>query len=392
MSSPALLDRVRRRLIDSSIPTGEPSAARVAQALREEGVVLGQDAVLDLVSSLRDELTGAGPLEPLIREPAVTDVLVNAPGDVWVDRGQGLQLSAIRFPDADSVRRLAQRLAAAAGRRLDESAPFVDAQLPDGTRLHAVIPPIARSCAVVSLRIPRRRSFTLDQLIEVGSLSVQGASWLRAIIDARLAFLISGGTGTGKTTILSTLLGCVAAGERIVIVEDSAELRPDHPHHVCLQSRPANVEGAGAVTLTDLVRQALRMRPDRIVVGEVRGAEVVDLLAALNTGHEGGCGTVHANSAVHVPARLEALGLAAGLPRPAVHSLAGAGIDALIHLVRDRNGSRRVASIHCVRVDHRGLLQTLPAIDFDADGTQRTGEGFPVLLDLVSAAGIDPPA
>ena len=392
MSSPALLDRVRRRLIDSDPSAGEPSAARVARALREEGMVLGQEAVLDLVGSLRDELTGAGPLEPLLREPSVTDVLVNAPGEVWVDRGQGLQLSAISFPDGESVRRLAQRLAAAAGRRLDESAPFVDVRLPDGTRLHAVIPPIAQGCAVVSLRIPRRRSFTLDQLVEVGSLTAHGASWLRAIVDARLAFLISGGTGTGKTTVLSTLLGCVDAGERIVIVEDSAELRPDHPHHVCLQSRPANVEGAGAVTLTDLVRQALRMRPDRVVVGEVRGAEVVDLLAALNTGHEGGCGTVHANSAAHVPARLEALGLAAGLPRPAVHSLAGAGIDAVIHLIRDRAGSRRIAGIHTVHVDDRGLLQSRPAVTFDPDGTERVESGGQVLRDRISAAGIDPPA
>ena len=316
MSTPALVDRVRRRLIDAG--TSEPSAARVARALREEGVVLGEDAVLDLVGSLRDELAGAGPLEPLLREPSVTDVLVNAPGEVWIDCGEGLQLSGVTFPDDASVRRLAQRLAAAAGRRLDESAPFVDAQLPDGTRLHAVIPPIARECAVVSLRIPRRRSFTLDQLVEVGSLTTVGAAWLRAIVDARLAFLISGGTGTGKTTILSTLLGCVDARERLIIVEDSAELRPDHPHRVCLQSRPANVEGAGAVTLTDLVRQALRMRPDRVIVGEVRGAEVVDLLAALNTGHEGGCGTVHANSLVRQYMQRGPKADLRGLVKPAV--------------------------------------------------------------------------
>ena len=332
MSTPALVDRVRRRLIDAG--TSEPSAARVARALREEGVVLGEDAVLDLVGSLRDELAGAGPLEPLLREPSVTDVLVNSPGEVWVDFGEGLQLSGVSFPDGASVRRLAQRLAAAAGRRLDESAPFV---------------------------------------------------------DARLAFLISGGTGTGKTTILSTLLGCVDARERLVIVEDSAELRPDHPHRVCLQSRPANVEGAGAVTLTDLVRQALRMRPDRVIVGEVRGAEVVDLLAALNTGHEGGCGTVHANSASHVPARLEALGLAAGLPRSAVHSLTGAGIDAVIHLTRDRTGSRRVAGVHVMCIDDAGIVEAVPAIRFDLEGTARTGPGWDTLVARIHAAGIDPP-
>ena len=391
MSTPALVERVRRRLIDSVAESGDPSPAVVARALRAEGVVLGDEAVLNLVGTLRDELAGAGPLEPLLREEGVTDVLVNGPEDVWIDRGAGLQPSGIRFSNADSVRRLAQRLASAAGRRLDESSPYVDAQLPDGTRLHAVIPPIARECAMVSLRIPRRRSFTLEQLIDVGSVTDLGARWLRVIIAARLAFLISGGTGTGKTTFLGTLLGLVAHEERVLIVEDSAELRPDHPHTVCLQARPANVEGAGAVVLSDLVRQALRMRPDRVVVGEVRGAEVVDLLAALNTGHEGGCGTVHANSAGHVPARLEALGLAAGLPRPAVHSLAGAGLDVLIHLHRDSRGRRRLTGLHVLHSDAAGFVQAEPAIGFDVDGRPTEHPGLTDLVARVRSAGIEPP-
>lgn len=391
MSSAALIDRVRRRLIDSVADSGDPSPAMVARALRAEGVVLGDEAVLNLVGTLRDELAGAGPLEPLLREEEVTDVLVNSPHQVWVDRGAGLQPSGVRFANEDSVRRLAQRLASAAGRRLDESSPFVDAQLPDGTRLHAVIPPIARGCAVVSLRIPRRRSFTLEQLVAVGSLTASGAAWLRAIIAARLAFLISGGTGTGKTTVLATLLGLVDTDERVLIVEDSAELRPDHPHTVCLQARPANVEGAGAVVLADLVRQALRMRPDRVVVGEVRGAEVIDLLAALNTGHEGGCGTVHANSAAHVPARLEALGLAAGLPRAAVHSLAGAGLDALIHLHRDARGRRRLTGIHVLRTDASGVVHTVPAVGFDAQGHETHFPGLDALSQRIRSVGIEPP-
>ena len=391
MTTAALVERVRRRLIDSVSESQEPSPAVVARALRAEGVVLGDEAVLDLVGTLRDELAGAGPLEPLLREDDVTDVLVNGPDDVWVDRGAGLQPSSIRFPNGDSVRRLAQRLASAAGRRLDESAPFVDAQLPDGTRLHAVIPPIARDCAVVSLRIPRRRSFTVDQLVDAGSVTAVGARWLRAIVAARLAFLISGGTGTGKTTVLGTLLGLVAPDERVLIVEDSAELRPDHPHTVRLQARPANVEGAGAVVLADLVRQALRMRPDRVVVGEVRGAEVIDLLAALNTGHEGGCGTLHANSAGHVPARLEALGLAAGLPRPAVHSLAAAGLDVIIHLHRDASGRRRLTGIHVLTTDSAGFVQTVPAIGFDADGQSSNHPGVESLAARLRSAGIEPP-
>ena len=392
MSTPVLLARVRRRLIDAVGDAGAPSPALVARALREEGVVLGEDAVLPLVGTLRDELSGAGPLEPLLREPDVTDVLVNAPDEVWVDLGEGLRRSDVRFPDADAVRRLAQRLAAAAGRRLDESMPFVDAQMPDGTRLHAVIPPIARTCAVVSLRVPRRRAFTLDDLVAGGTLTVTGALWLRAIMQARLAFVISGGTGTGKTTILSTLLGCVRPQERIVVVEDSAELRPDHPHAVFLQARPVNVEGAGEVTLAHLVRQALRMRPDRVVVGEVRGAEVVDLLTALNTGHEGGCGTVHANSAGDVPARLEALGLVARLPRAAIHSLVAAGLDAIIHLRRSSTGRRHVDTVHVLRSDSQGMVHAVPALAFDREGPPAAREGADDLRRRLQSRGVDVPA
>jgi pilus assembly protein CpaF len=392
MTTPMLLERVRQRLIDVTGESGNPSPATVARALRDEGVVLGDDAMLSLVGALRDELSGAGPLEPLLRDPHVTDVLVNAPDQVWIDRGEGLQRSEVRFLDAEAIRRLAQRLASAAGRRLDESAPFVDAQLPDGTRLHAVIPPIARGSSVVSLRVPRRRAFTLEQLVEVGSVTPVGARWLRALIAARVAFLISGGTGTGKTTILATLLGCVESHERILIVEDSAELRPEHPHVVSLESRPANVEGAGRITLSDLVRQALRMRPDRVVVGEVRGAEMVDLLAALNTGHEGGCGTLHANSAADVPARLEALGLAAGLPRAAVHSLAAAGLDAIVHLRRDERGHRRVAGIHVMELDESGLVRAVPAVTFAAGDSCADQPGAAKLRRRLIDAGIAAPS
>ena len=260
MSAP-LIDRVRQRLVDTV--GADPSPARVALALREEGVVLGEDGLLDLVAALRADLAGAGPLEAHLADPAVTDVLVNGPHEVWVDRGDGLQRSPVRFRDEQAVRLLAQRLAAAAGRRLDEAAPYVDARLGDGTRVHAVIPPIAAGGTVISLRVPRRRAFTLDDLIRTGTVPGHLAACLRALIEARLAFLISGGTGTGKTTILSTLLGLVDPSHRLLLVEDSAELRPDHPHVVRLESRPANLEGAGSVSLRDLVRQALRMRPTR---------------------------------------------------------------------------------------------------------------------------------
>ncbi|MGA1088687.1 MAG: TadA family conjugal transfer-associated ATPase, partial [Candidatus Nanopelagicales bacterium] len=300
MTAP-LVDRVRRRLVADGLTT-VPDSSRVAVAVRDEGVLLGDEALLDLVSTLGDELAGLGPLRPLVLDPTVTDVLVNGPADVWVDRGDGLERSTVRFPDSESVTRLAQRLASLSGRRLDEASPYVDARLRDGTRLHAVIPPISRDGALISLRIPHHRGFDLDDFVAMGSLDADGAAWLRAIVDARLAFLVSGGTGSGKTTLLSALLGLVDPRHRILIAEDSAELRPRHPHVVRLEARPANLEGAGQVTLRDLVRQALRMRPDRVVIGEVRGAEVVDLLSAMNTGHEGGCGTVHANSPADVPA------------------------------------------------------------------------------------------
>ena len=221
----------------------------------------------------------------------------------------------MRFADDDAVRRLAQRLASQAGRRLDDSTPHVDVRLADGTRLHAVLAPLSRPGTLISLRVPRARVFTLDELVGAGSMSTAGAELLRGLVASRAAFLVSGGTGSGKTTLLSSLLSLVDPAERVVLVEDAAELRPDHPHVVALEARTANVEGVGAIELRTLVRQALRMRPDRLVVGEVRGGEVVDLLAALNTGHDGGCGTLHANSAADVPARMEALALAAGLDR-----------------------------------------------------------------------------
>ncbi len=335
--------RVRARLI---VAGQAPTAQAVAAAVRDEGLLVGDDTLLGIAGALGREFAGAGVLEAWLRTPGVTDVLVNGPHDVWVDDGGGLRRVDLSLNSEEQVRLLAQRLAAAAGRRLDEAMPCVDAVLQDGTRLHAVIPPIATRGTVISLRVPRRAAFTLDDLIATGTIDGWAASWLEAVIRARLSFLISGCTGSGKTTILSTLLGCIPAEERIVIVEDSAELRPVHDHVVALQSRPPNIEGAGLVTMRDLVRQALRMRPDRIVVGEVRGAEVVDLLAALNTGHEGGCGTVHANSAEDVPARLQALGLMAGLDRAALQALVGAGLEVIIHLDKNSQGRRQLAGVH----------------------------------------------
>jgi pilus assembly protein CpaF len=316
--------------------------------------------VLDV---LRRDVEGSGPLEPLLRLEGVTDVLVNGPDAVYVDRGAGLELTPVTFHDDAGVRRLAQRLAGAAGRRLDDASPYVDLRLADGTRLHAVLAPLARPGTSISLRVPRRRAFTLRELAEAGEWDRTSRRLLQRIVARRLAFLISGGTGSGKTTLLNAMLGEVGRSERLVLVEDTRELQPGHPHVVGLEARQANVEGAGAVDLRTLVRQALRMRPDRLVVGEVRGAEVVDLLAALNTGHEGGCGTIHANSAVDVPARVEGLALAAGLPSSAAHVQMNAGLDLVIHCVRHRDGRRALGEIAVLEWSE-GRAQAVPAARF----------------------------
>jgi pilus assembly protein CpaF len=374
-----LVERVRARL---ATEPAAPSRSAVAALVREEaGSLAGDTAVLSAVRAAVDELSGAGPLEELLREPGTSDVLVNGPEEVWVDRGAGLERAAVRFPDDEAVRRLAVRLAAAAGRRLDDAAPWVDAGLPDGTRLHAVLPPVSARGTCLSLRVLRRCSLALDDLTERGTLPGESAPLLRAVVGARLAFLVTGGTGSGKTTLLSALLGAVDPAERIVLCEDAPELTPDHPHVVGLLTRPPNVEGVGSVGLRDLVRQALRMRPDRLVVGEVRGAEVTDLLAALNTGHDGGCGTLHANRSAEVPARLEALGVAAGLDRAAVHSQAAAALSVVVHL-RRAAGTRRVADIGVVRRSG-DLVVVEPA--WRADGAACPGRGR--LEDLVSGGG-----
>ncbi|WP_441251647.1 TadA family conjugal transfer-associated ATPase [Kitasatospora sp. McL0602] len=385
-----MIDAVRLRLAEVG---AAPTSGSVAAALRAARPPLGGDDVLDAVRLLRSELVGAGPLDELLATPGVTDVLVNGPDEVWIDRGAGLERAAgVRFPDAEAVRHLAHRLATAAGRRLDDARPWVDARLPDGTRLHAVLPPIAAGCTHISLRVCRARPFTLDELVTTGSLAPVGAELLTGVLRARLSLLISGGTGTGKTTLLAALLGLVGPDERIILAEDSAELHPDHPHVVRLQSRPPNQEGLGELTLRDLVRQALRMRPDRLVVGEVRGAEVCDLLSALNTGHEGGCGTVHANTASDVPARLEALGALAGLDRLSLHSQLRSALDVVVQLVREPGtGLRRVAELHVLSGDDQGLAVTVPAVTFAAHGGCEPGPGWGRLRERCALRGVELP-
>ena len=356
---PQLVERVRIRLASAG---GQPTSTAVAAAVRAEtgGVVTDLD-VLAALRVVRQEFVGAGPLDELLRDPRTTDVLVGGGGVVWVDRGAGLERAAVRIPDEAGVRRLAQRLALAAGRRLDDASPCVDGWLTDsGVRLHAVLAPVAADGTCLSLRVLRPAAHDLGSLRAGGALDATAEALLRSVLTARLALLISGGTGTGKTTLLNALLGEVEPRERIILVEDSEELRPRHPHVVRLVARAANVEGAGGVPLRDLVRHALRMRPDRLVVGEVRGAEVCDLLSALNTGHEGGAGTVHANSAREVPARLEALAATGGLSRSALHSHFAAAVQVVLHMRRLRGGAR-VLDVVGVPVRADGMVEVRPA-------------------------------
>ena len=321
-ASADLVEDVREHLAREPGPL---TPHRVAEALRASGRPVGDATVLAVHEALRRDVLGAGPLEPLLRLPDVTDVLVNGPSAVYVDRGSGLERTEVTFPDDAAVRRLAQRLAAAGGRRLDDSVPHVDVRLADGTRFHAVLAPLARPGTVLSLRVPAparaepRRAGRRRHGQRPGRAAAPVAGLATAGVPGQRRHRL------GQDHPAQLLLSLVPSDERLVLVEDASELRPDHPHVVGLEARPPNIEGAGEVTLRTLVRQALRMRPDRLVVGEVRGAEVVELMAALNTGHEGGCGTIHANSARDVPARVEALALAAGLGREAAHSQLLAG-------------------------------------------------------------------
>ncbi|WP_182359038.1 TadA family conjugal transfer-associated ATPase [Tomitella gaofuii] len=384
-----LLARVRERLAGSA---GVPAPAAVAAAVRAEAQgVIGDADMLQALRELETELVGGGPLAPLLAAPDVSDVLVNAPDEVWVDRGGGLQRTAVRFADEAAVRRLAQRLALAAGRRLDDAQPWVDAHLeavdggPHMIRVHAVLSPVARHGTALSLRVLRPAVQSLDALAAGGSIAPEALHLLRRIVGARLSFLVAGGTGCGKTTMTSALLGEVDPAQRIVCVEDAPELAPRHPHVVNLVARPANAEGAGAITLRDLVRQALRMRPDRIVVGEVRGPEVLDMLAALNTGHEGGACTVHANSPREVPARIEALAATAGdgahAGSPGLHRQLYAAVQVVLHVRRAADGRRELAEIAVLRHGPGGC-EVVPA--WSGEGLR---EGIGRLRELLGREG-----
>ena len=297
-----------------------------------------------------------GALADFVADPRVTDVFVNATGEIWIDRGEGLEVAARTALSEPDRHDLAVRLVALGGRHVDEASPCVDARLAGGIRVHVVLPPVSPHGTLISIRLPRRGGFSLDDLAAAGFFAAGALELVQSLIARRENILITGAGGSGKTTFLSALLSSASHRERIVAIEDVAELRVAHPHFVSLESRQANLEGAGEVSLSRLVREALRMRPDRLVLGECRGAELRELLAALNTGHDGGAGTLHANSLADVPARLEALGALAGMSATAVARQAVSAIGTVLHVERDASGVRRLVASGRFAVDDRDRL------------------------------------
>lgn len=376
-----LLENVRERVLADAGPV---TPSRVAAAVHATGRLLGTAGALAAVESISAELSGLGPLQQLARDASVTDIFVNGPDSVWFDRGNGLERAHVHFDGETQIRALASRLVAAGGRRLDDGSPCVDVRLDGGYRVHAVLPPISTAGTLLSVRIRREEVFSMIELRDGGMFGAPVQQVLHAIVDRRLSFLISGATGSGKTTLLSTMLGLSSPHERLVLIEDASELNPVHPHVVSLESRHANLEGGGVLDLGELVRQALRMRPDRLIVGECRGAEVRELLTALNTGHTGGGGTIHANAASAVPARLVALGALAGLSREAVQLHLSTALDAVVHVERTPAG-RRVSCIGLLAGD--SSAQTIiPAVELQAD----TAVAGPAWTALAARLELDP--
>lgn len=300
-----------------------------------------------ITGEIIDEALGFGPITPLLKDPEVTEIMVNGPRQVYVERGGMLELTGVTFRDDQHVMHVIDKIVAPLGRRIDESVPMVDARLPDGSRVNAIIPPLALNGPTVTIRKFFQDPLTVDDLLTLGTLTREMIVFLEACVRARLNMVVSGGTASGKTSMLNILSSFIPADERIITIEDAAELQLRQEHVVTLESRPANIEGRGEITIRDLVRNALRMRPDRIVVGEVRGKEALDMLQAMNTGHDGSLTTAHANSPRDVLARLETMVLMAGMELPvrAIREQISSAVDVIVHMARLKDGSRKVTHV-----------------------------------------------
>jgi len=385
-----ILESVRERALQSG---GQLDAIALAGAVHDSGTTLGSQGAAQSLETLQHEVAGLSVLEPFARIPDVTDVLVDGQGQVWTDSPRGLELMEFKFSSAERVRDLAVHLATLAGRRLDAASPFMDMSL-NNYRVHAVLPPIASQGPLISIRVKHTTRLGLEDVLKFSP-----PFWLpllQAVIEKQMNFLVTGGTGSGKTTMLQAMLAHVDAQQRLVIVEDSQELHINHPHVVSLQTRSANVESAGLVQLKDLVIQALRMRPDRLIVGECRGEEIRDFLAAMNTGHQGAAGTLHANNPTSVPARLAALGALAGWSVQATSLQASSALDLVIHMSRGEHGRRGPVALGCLETDDVGRMSMRTLIDLQssqpvtAQGLQIVEEKFgsalvAELMELVDA-------
>ena len=322
-------------------------AAIAGEALEEMSIVLNKEDRSQINQELYDEVMGLGPLEPLLKDESVNDILVNGPQQIFVERGGKLQLTDITFKDERHLLRIIDKIVSAVGRRVDESNPYVDARLSDGSRFNAMVPPVAVDGSLVSIRKFKKEKLGVDDLVRFGAFTEEMAAYLQAAVATRLNVIVSGGTGSGKTTTLNALSSFIDNSERILTIEDTAELQLQQTHIGRMESRPANVEGKGAVTQRDCLRNALRMRPDRIIVGETRGEEVIDMLQAMNTGHDGSMTTIHANSARDAVSRLENMVAMAGIEMPlkAVRSQIAAAVNLIVQANRLQDGSRRMVSI-----------------------------------------------
>jgi pilus assembly protein CpaF len=378
---------------------------RIENEIREQ---LGQEATLSradqdrLGTEIASDIFGYGPLERLLADPTVSEIMVNGPHLIWIEREGRLYETQLRFDDESHLRRIITKMVGQIGRRIDESSPMVDARLPDGSRVNAIIPPLSLSGPLLTIRKFAQHRFAMDELVEIGTLSQQAHQFLTLAVKAKLNMLISGGTGAGKTTLLNALSGALPDSDRIVTIEDAAELQLAQKHVLRLEARPKNIEGEGEVSIRDLVRNALRMRPDRIIVGEVRGAEALDMLQAMNTGHDGSLTTLHANTPRDALSRVETMVLMAGydLPVRAIRQQVASALDLIIHLERLQDGTRRVTAITEVQRMESDVITLQPLYEYKLDHIESDGKVIgslqptslrPTLLDKFARRGIEAP-